>query len=96
LGYWIGKPYWGRGYGSAGAAQVVQWGFENLPLDRLTACCLERNPVSVRILEGLGFRFLGKEPNTNPKWLPTDVILRYELTRAERMRTRSAAATRAG
>jgi RimJ/RimL family protein N-acetyltransferase len=85
LGYWVGKPYWGRGHGAAGAAQVVRWGFENLPVDFLTGRCLERNAASARILEKLGFAVCAKEPNTNPKWLPADVIVRYELSRAEWM-----------
>jgi hypothetical protein len=41
--------------------------------------------ASARILEGLGFRVSGREPNTDPKWLPTDVIVHYELSVAEWM-----------
>lgn len=81
LGYWIGTPYWRRGYASSGAAQVVRWGFENLPAARFTAACLERNAASRRVLEKLGFEEANREPNTNPKWLPTDVVLRYEIHR---------------
>jgi [ribosomal protein S5]-alanine N-acetyltransferase len=81
LGYWVGRPHWGRGYASAAAGQVVRWSFQELPVARLTARCLERNGASRHVLEKLGFELRGTEPNTYPKWRPTDVILQFELTR---------------
>lgn len=81
LGYWVGTPYQGRGHASSGARQVVDWGFGELALDRLTADCLERNAPSRRLLEKLGFRVRDRRPNTDPKWRPDDVVLRYELSR---------------
>lgn len=95
LGYWVGKPYWGRGYASAGAEHVVRWGFANLAATRLTAHCLARNRASARVLEKVGFRVIRREPNTHPKWLPTDTILRFELARMDWVRRRDPGA-RAG
>ena len=89
LGYWIGRPYWGRGYASSAAAQVVRRAFEALPLSTLTAQCLERNLVSRRVLTRLGFVEASREPNTNPKWRTTDVIIRYELSASERKSPRA-------
>jgi RimJ/RimL family protein N-acetyltransferase len=37
LGYWIGMPYWGRGYATECAAAVVAFGFETLALERVWA-----------------------------------------------------------
>lgn len=83
LGYWIGRPYWGRGYASSATRQIVRWAFGELAADLLTAQCLEHNRASRRVLEKLGFRVRHRAPNTNPKWLPEDVLLRYELSRTE-------------
>ncbi|MEO0996222.1 MAG: GNAT family N-acetyltransferase [Pseudomonadota bacterium] len=27
LGYWVGKPYWGKGYATEAAARIVSYGF---------------------------------------------------------------------
>lgn len=82
LGYWVGRPFWGRGYASAGAAEVVHWGFETLGLERITSHCLERNRRSVRVLERLGFREVGRVANTHPKWSPDETVVHFELPRA--------------
>src|SRR5829696_7910851 len=37
LGYWIGRPYWGRGYATVAAREVVRYGFEGLGLHRIHA-----------------------------------------------------------
>jgi RimJ/RimL family protein N-acetyltransferase len=82
LGYWIGRPFWRRGYGASAAAQVAEWAFRSLQIGRLTAHCLERNLASVRILEGLGFLVTSREANLNPKWAADDIVIRYELPRS--------------
>ena len=37
LGYWIGKPFWNRGYCTEAAQAVVRYGFDVLGLNRLHA-----------------------------------------------------------
>lgn len=54
LGYWIGKPYWGNGYGTEAARAVVQYGFEVLGLNRIRSRHLTRNPASGRIMQKVG------------------------------------------
>ena len=56
MGYWIGKPYWGRGYASEAAGRVVAFAFGELGAERLAACWFHDNPASGRVLEKLGFR----------------------------------------
>jgi RimJ/RimL family protein N-acetyltransferase len=56
LGFWIARPYWGRGYATAGCAQLIRIAFTNLALTRLYARCRESNLASQRVLEKLGFR----------------------------------------
>lgn len=59
LGYWIGKPYWGRGYATEAARALVEQGFGEAGLDRLTCGHLVDNPASARVIEKLGFRRFG-------------------------------------
>ncbi len=54
LGYWIGVPYWGRGYCTEAARAVVAYGFEALGLNRITAHHFAVNPASGRVLEKIG------------------------------------------
>lgn len=55
LGYWVGKPYWGRGYATEAARAAVDWAREELALTRLFAGHFEDNPASARVLEKVGF-----------------------------------------
>jgi RimJ/RimL family protein N-acetyltransferase len=54
FGYWIGKPYWGNGYATEAARRLLQFAFEELDTDYITAGWFFDNPASGRILEKLG------------------------------------------
>jgi ribosomal-protein-alanine N-acetyltransferase len=62
IGYWIGRPYWNRGYATAAAQTVIVLAFDFLDLDELTASHLARNPASRRVMEKCGMRLLRTEP----------------------------------
>ncbi|MGB5674838.1 MAG: GNAT family N-acetyltransferase [Gemmatimonadota bacterium] len=55
LGYWIGLPFWGRGYATEAVVAMVEYGFKELGLNRIFAHHLARNPASGRVLEKAGF-----------------------------------------
>ncbi len=57
LGYWVAEPFWGNGIASRAIAQIVEWGFENLDIDRIFARPFGSNIASQRVLEKAGFRF---------------------------------------
>lgn len=60
LGYWIGRPHWGQGYGrEAARAAIAQAAAAGLT--RLTAFVHPENARSARLLEGCGFRPDGSE-----------------------------------
>ena len=68
LGYWIGVPYWGRGYATEAAAVVVRFGFETLALNRIFAMHFSRNPASGRVLQKIGMRHEGTLRQHLKKW----------------------------
>jgi len=59
LGYWIGFPFWNRGYATEAARAILAFGFETLGLNRIHASHLTRNPASGRVMEKAGMRFEG-------------------------------------
>jgi RimJ/RimL family protein N-acetyltransferase len=59
LGYWIGVPYWGRGYATEAARAVLDHGFGTLGCERLTSRARVSNPASRRVLEKCGFQWTG-------------------------------------
>ena len=59
IGYWIGLPYWGRGYATEAARAVVEHGFEKLGFHRMYAMHFTRNPASGRVLQKIGMRHEG-------------------------------------
>jgi L-fuculose-phosphate aldolase len=67
LGYWIGVPYWGRGYATEAARAVVRYGFETLALNRIAARAFCRNPASSRVLRKIGMSHEGTQRKSLPK-----------------------------
>ena len=58
LGYWLGEPYWGQGYGTEAARTAVEYGFRTLNVARVRAGRDPDNAATLRIFEKLGFRFV--------------------------------------
>lgn len=56
LGYWIGVPFWGRGFATEAAGALTDFGFRVLGLQRVQAHHFARNSVSGRVLLKLGLR----------------------------------------
>ena len=55
IGYWIGEPYWGRGYATDAVRQCLKFAFEELNLLRVYANIYEYNIGSMKVLEKVGF-----------------------------------------
>lgn len=54
LGYWIGVPYWGRGYATEAARTMVQHGIRGLGLHRIVARHMAHNLASGRVMQKIG------------------------------------------
>jgi len=68
LGYWLGAPYWGQGYATEAAREMLRYGFEELGLHRIFASHFKHNPASGRILKKLGMRYEGCQREHLRKW----------------------------
>ena len=60
LGYWIGKPFAGRGHGTAADRAMTRYAFDELNLHRVEAACVPTNEGSRRVLEKSGFEHEGR------------------------------------
>jgi RimJ/RimL family protein N-acetyltransferase len=68
LSFWIGRPFWGRGYASEAAAALIRHGFDSLGLNRIYAHHMFRNPASGCVLQKLGMRQEGLLRQRVRKW----------------------------
>lgn len=55
LGYWIGVPFWGKGYVTEAAREIVRHGFEDLGMNTIWCGYYEGNEKSKRVQEKCGF-----------------------------------------
>jgi ribosomal-protein-alanine N-acetyltransferase len=83
LGYWIGRPYWGQGYGTEAAAAVLAFAFGQLGLNRVYATALTRNPASARVMQKIGLRHEGTLRQHVVKWGVAEDVVVYGLVRAD-------------
>ncbi len=68
LGYWLGVPYWGKGYATEGARAAVRYGFEQLGLHRIQASHFSNNPASGKVLRKIGMTHEGCKREHILKW----------------------------
>jgi len=91
LGYWIGVPYWGRGYVTEAAAEVMRYAFEDRDFHRVFANHFARNPGSGRVLEKIGMVYEGTLRQHVFKWGEYLDMAMYGLLREEWLAARRSA-----
>jgi len=83
LGYWVGKPYWGRGYCTEAARAVLHFAFTELRLNRVHAHHLTHNPASGRVMQKIGMRHEGHLRQHVKKWGEFFDVETYGILRPE-------------
>ncbi len=68
LGYWIGKPYWSKGFCTEAAHAVLNFAFTKFRMIRVHASHITRNPASGRVMQKLGLRHEGCQRQQIRKW----------------------------
>jgi RimJ/RimL family protein N-acetyltransferase len=88
LGYWMGVPYWNKGYCTEAAAAVVEYAFTQLNMHRLYAIHFKRNPASGRVMQKLGMKREGVLRQHVKKWDSYEDIVFYGLLRKDWLKKR--------
>lgn len=83
IGYELAPDFWGHGYATEAARAILAFGFDELRLHRVSACCLAENSASAHVLEKLGLQIEGRlreQELINGCWHDTLLygILEYE------------------
>ena len=79
LGYWIGVPYWGRGYATEAARAIVEHGFRVLGLHRIMARHMAHNLASGRVMQKIGMTREGVLREHVFKWGRYEDLVVYAL-----------------
>lgn len=60
LGYWIGEPYWNKGFATEAAHALVDHAFRATTISALHVSCRVINPASRRVIHKCGFQYAGQ------------------------------------
>ncbi|MBC5994967.1 GNAT family N-acetyltransferase [Pontibacter cellulosilyticus] len=60
IGFWILPAYWGKGYIAEAAKAIIEYGFNEMHLNRIEAIVEGGNVQSESVLKKLGFEFEGR------------------------------------
>ncbi|HET9160482.1 MAG TPA: GNAT family N-acetyltransferase [Caulobacteraceae bacterium] len=76
IGYWVGRPFWGRGFATEATRAALKWAREDWKKKVVVAGHFADNPASGVVLSKAGFLYTG------------EVELRHSLARGEAVPTR--------
>jgi RimJ/RimL family protein N-acetyltransferase len=79
FGYWIGRPFWGRGYGTEAGRAVLDHA-RGLGVRVILAEAFPENPASARVLIKLGFTADGQAERDLPQRGGRRLLLRFRRT----------------
>lgn len=83
MGFWIGEPFWSKGYMSEAARRTLQFGFEEVGLNKIYATHFLANPASGKVLINCG---MIKEAEMIDHYQHKGIygsVLQYRLTKKE-------------
>ena len=83
IGYWLGSAHWGNGYATEAARRMIQFGFEELQLNRIWGAAMTRNPASSAVLKKAGLRYEGCMKEHVQKWDQYEDVEYYGLTSSD-------------
>jgi RimJ/RimL family protein N-acetyltransferase len=79
IGYWIGKPYWGKGYASFAVQHLLAFAFSQLQLNRVYAHVLDYNKASQKVLEKNGLTYTRQFTEYDARWRKDILLYEYEI-----------------
>ena len=84
IGYWVGMPFWNRGYCTEAAKAVVDFLFDSLAMNRVQARYLTRNVASGRVMQKIGMQHEGVNRQAIKKWGRFEDIGLYAILAEDR------------
>ena len=60
IGWHLHQDFWGRGYATEGANELLRIGFENVGLSEIFAVCRTDNEKSMAVMRRIGLKHLGQ------------------------------------
>ena len=60
VGYWLGRPFWGKGLMTEALAAVIDWAFKGTRFERVFAHHDPRNAASGAVMRKAGMRYEGR------------------------------------
>jgi RimJ/RimL family protein N-acetyltransferase len=85
LGFWLGEPFWNNGYVTEATGKVLQFGFEEIGLQKIFAIHLIDNPASGKVMIKNGMIKEGELVDHLKKGDKYHTVIQYRLTRDEFM-----------
>lgn len=83
LGYWIAEPYWNKGYATESVAAILNFGFNNIRLNKIYATHLIENPASGKVMINNGMIKEGELIDHTKKGNSFKSLLQYRITKKE-------------
>jgi RimJ/RimL family protein N-acetyltransferase len=59
IGYWLGQPFWRKGYATEAVRALIDHAFGDIEHDELQASARVTNPASRHVIEKCGFQWTG-------------------------------------
>ena len=82
LGYWVGKPHWGKGLATEAAHGLIDAVFSYTVIEDLHVSAHVANPASRRVIEKCGFQFAGSDMQLAPARGGRVAVDRFRLPRS--------------
>ena len=70
IGWRLDPGYWGRGLATEGAKASLEYGLKELKLPQIIAVAVEQNLPSIRVMEKIGLKKVGKFKHPKLKEYP--------------------------
>lgn len=83
LGYWIGEPHWNQGFASEAVSGILEYGFNNLNLNKIYATHLVENPASGKVMMKNRMIKEGELKEHTKKGGQYKSLIQYRLTKTE-------------
>lgn len=68
LAYWIRRDFWGKGFATESSNKMLEFGFNELNLNRIWAPVMSKNKASGKVMEKVGLTYEGTLKQDVLRW----------------------------